>query len=333
MVMTQGKVDYEWIVNFELEGAGLVDGRWSRGALSLTADRASKPFETHFVYGTIGVTTHSPSREAAKEEVMGRVEEFLDILAVGCPMVSFFSGFPRIRNESVVCTNEKKIAQAAQLPPGDSGFRLSLTLDFKSPILTEEWTRWRSLDTLHNAALLRQLTRFYRIGRSEDDAYQKLFNFWISFNALYRELSAAGNDKDKIKNFVTYTTQNDPGKIAKVIDPFRNPAKYVHGITPLTLCLAELNATDVFDALIKAGLPHSQELSNQMASPSRAAIEEALLCIYDMRNDYFHGHLTPTDIDSRRSLVYVCCVFLDYMLQWGINCYLHDEAASAGLTL
>jgi hypothetical protein len=331
--MAQGKRNYEWIVSFELEDAGLVDGRWCRDTLSLVADRSTKSIRKHAVYGAIAVTTQSASREAATKEAVDRIEEFLDILAVGCPMVGFFSAFPRIRNPSALCTNEQEITRTGQLPPGDTEFRLNLTLDFKSQILTEEWRRWRSLDALPKAALLRQLARFYRIGRAEDDAYLKLFNLWISFNALYRELSPAGNDPQKIINFVAYATQDDPGKIAKVIDLFRNPTKHVHDITPLTLCLSELNSANIFDALIRAGLDHSMALSNQMASLSRGVIEEALLCIYDVRNDYFHGHMTPTNIDSRRSLVYLCCVLLDYVLQWGINCWLHDEAARAGLTL
>jgi hypothetical protein len=250
-------------------------------------------------------------------------------------MVGFFSGFPRIRNTSAVCTNEREIIQAGQLPPlaADDGIQLHLTLDFESRDLTKEWTMWQKLGALPNVALLRQLIRFYRVGRAEDDAYLKLFNLWVSFNALYRHLSRVGNDVDKMRYFVTYATQNNSNRITKVIDIFRNPTQYVRDVSPMTLCLLELNSTDLFDALINAGLSHSQALSDQMASLSQGVLEESLLCVYDVRNDYFHGHMTPADVDSRRSLVYLCCIFLDYTLQWGLNCWLHDEATRVGLTL
>ena len=111
-------MDYDWVIGFELKGAGLVGGRWSRGALSLAADRSPNATGQRVVYGAIRLTTQSASRESATKEGMDRVGEFLDILAVGTPMVGFFSGFPRIQNASAICATSSKSSRQDSFLPG-----------------------------------------------------------------------------------------------------------------------------------------------------------------------------------------------------------------------
>ena len=204
-------------------------------------------------------------------------------------MVGFFSGFPRIQNASAICANEQEIVQAGQLPPGDSGFRLSLTLDFKSPNLTKEWTRWRSLDTLPNASILRQLARFYRVGRSEDDPYRETLQL---LDRIQRAVPGGqrcpkgyGQDKGlrQVRNPKRPKQDREGRRHIQKPDktgPGHHPAHFLPGGTQLR---RRIRRTD------QGGPTHSAALSSQMASPSRGTIEEALLCVYDVRNNTSTG--------------------------------------------
>jgi hypothetical protein len=198
------------------------------------------------------------------------------------------------------------------VPPGEDPGKFRAAIETLAPIY-DTFTR---LDGLCHAAVSRALRWVYRANDRNELPEDRLTYYWIAFNSLYecyhRLTQASANwEGEHIQNFET-ALRAEVGPLSG-----QGPSRAMDLLASANLTLRGRKCKDVSTKLAKALETHRPD-TTQMA----------LLCVYSVRNQIFHGGLLP---GTPAQLVRAAIEILEPYLRLAIPPFIYrcDSAAPA----
>lgn len=281
------KVKPCWQLKFELEGIRNlkedIDLSLPSGNKLILKQSNSK---TDVIKGCIIFETDRADRSCARKEgkriIDEEIEKILDIVVLKSPTnlkILEIAPNPEILNKEEYpiitggCCDDLYVKEAPV-----EGNLLDRYL--------KEAVRLKQRIEKQNESDIHRIARWFRRGmntRGED----KFIMLWISFNALY----GYNAKKNKKSGKVSGTEQ-----IESLFEVVSDEQEIVDLINRHRDRIDELSNANLISLY---GKNRSEDLKKVLkAQDNREILKETALCIYNVRNDLFHGGISPTSIDS-----------------------------------
>ena len=279
------KVKPRWQLKFELEGI-----RNLREDVDLPLERGNKLIlkqsdsEIGIIKGHILFETEIPDRSCARKEgktiIANEIEKLLDIVVLKSPTnlkILEIVPNPEILNEEEISRITGGYCDDLYVkePPIEGNLMDGYLKD--AVRLKQRIEKTNEIDVY-------RITKWFRRGmntRGED----KFIMLWISFNALYgynaKKNKKSGKVAEQIESL--FKVVSDEQEIVDLVNRHRDR-------------IDELSNADLISLY---GTNRSEDLKKALKDQdNREILKKTALCIYNVRNDLFHGGISPASIDS-----------------------------------